>query len=81
MEAQRRLVIYGMWVLWMDRNKNLHEGKDFLGKEAARYVRHYLGELDSINERQISDAQQNEKWKAPPLQGGYGLRSGSYRLL
>ncbi|PPR91740.1 hypothetical protein GOBAR_AA16889 [Gossypium barbadense] len=49
----------------MDRNKNLHEGKSYSKKEAASYVRHYLGEIDGLNERQISDTQQNDKWKVP----------------
>ncbi|XP_052883670.1 uncharacterized protein LOC128292779 [Gossypium arboreum] len=49
----------------MDRNKNLHKGMAHSGKENARYMRHYLGEIDGINERQISDAQQTDKWKAP----------------
>ncbi|KAK5835699.1 hypothetical protein PVK06_011397 [Gossypium arboreum] len=62
--AQRRSVICGIWVLWMDRNKNLHEGMAHSGKENARYVRYYLGELDGINERQISDAHKTDKWKA-----------------
>ncbi|KAK5846323.1 hypothetical protein PVK06_002606 [Gossypium arboreum] len=47
------------------RNKNLHKGMAHSGKENARYMRHYLGEIDGINERQISDAQQTDKWKAP----------------
>ncbi|PPS14038.1 hypothetical protein GOBAR_AA06539 [Gossypium barbadense] len=59
------MVICGIWVLWLDRNKNLHEGKSYTGKEAARYVRHYLGEIDGLNERKLSAAQQNVKWKVP----------------
>ncbi|KAA3462404.1 reverse transcriptase [Gossypium australe] len=63
-EPQRQMLVCGIWVLWMDRNKNLHEGKSYTEKDAANYVRHYLGEIDGLNERKLKNIQENDKWKA-----------------
>ncbi|XP_017647936.1 uncharacterized protein LOC108488145 [Gossypium arboreum] len=36
-ETQRRLFVCGIWVLWRDRNRNLHEGKSYTWKDIAKY--------------------------------------------
>lgn len=55
--AQCKILVCGLWVLWMDRNKNIHEGRSYIGKDAASFVRQHLGEIDGINESKLRDAQ------------------------
>ncbi|MBA0758232.1 hypothetical protein Gotri_021247, partial [Gossypium trilobum] len=65
LKPQRRLFVCGIWVLWLDRNKNLYERKSYSGIEAANYVKYFICELDGLTERKINTIGEKEKWKAP----------------
>ncbi|MBA0822174.1 hypothetical protein Goarm_018988 [Gossypium armourianum] len=65
LEPQCRLFVCGIWVLWLDRNKNLYERKSYSGIEAANYVKYFICELDGLTERKINTIGEKEKWKAP----------------
>ncbi|KAA3455658.1 Ribonuclease H-like superfamily protein [Gossypium australe] len=62
-ETQRRVFVCGMWVLWLDRNRNLHEGKSYTGEDAANHVKYYIGEIDGLNGRQPKITEEVENWK------------------
>ncbi|PPR87947.1 hypothetical protein GOBAR_AA32741 [Gossypium barbadense] len=44
--AQCKILVCGLWVLWMDRNKNIHEGRSYIGKDAASFVRQHLVKIN-----------------------------------
>ncbi|KAH1091582.1 hypothetical protein J1N35_018839 [Gossypium stocksii] len=64
-ELQRRVFVCKIWVLWLDRNRNLHKGKSYSGTEATNFAKHYICELDGLAKRKIITVGEKEKWKSP----------------
>ncbi|XP_040951495.1 uncharacterized protein [Gossypium hirsutum] len=65
MESQRRLFGCGLWSIWLDRNRNLYEGKTQSGIGVANFTKNYIRELDCLIERKNTFVGEKENWKPP----------------
>lgn len=63
---ERRLVCCTIWALWLDYNKNTHEGKEQSGAEVTNFITQYLQEIDKVEEKQTAHKGYEEKW-VPPM--------------
>ncbi|PPD75579.1 hypothetical protein GOBAR_DD27488 [Gossypium barbadense] len=55
--------------IWGDRNKRVHEGKVTTGKEVANFINSYMGEITSLERRDLNFTGGKIRWKRP--QGGF----------
>ncbi|PPD84526.1 hypothetical protein GOBAR_DD18535 [Gossypium barbadense] len=64
-----RLFCCALWAIWGDRNKRVHEGKVSTGKEVANFINSYMGEITSLERRDLNFTRGKIRWKRP--QGGF----------
>lgn len=60
-----RKIIYAIWVIWSDRNKQVHERKIKQNIDMVRFIVSYLKELEAIKSRLSARCVQQERWRPP----------------
>ncbi|MBA0662558.1 hypothetical protein Goklo_006655, partial [Gossypium klotzschianum] len=64
-ESQQCLFGCGLWSIWSDKNRNLHEGKTHSRIGVANFTKNYVCELDCLIERKTTFVGKKENWKPP----------------
>lgn len=62
---QCRTFCYGIWAIWADRNKFVHEGHLSTTLETALFIKRYLQELDGVNSKIIPNPLPRIHWQPP----------------
>ncbi|KAA3474107.1 Zinc finger, CCHC-type [Gossypium australe] len=61
---QCRIFCCAVWMLWIYRNKLVHEGKTTTGEELSQRIMNYIEEIDSSNERKHNFGSVNQQSQA-----------------
>ncbi|PPD68766.1 hypothetical protein GOBAR_DD34353 [Gossypium barbadense] len=64
LRAQKCLFCCDLWALRLDRNRNLHEGKNQSGMGVVNFINDYIRELEGLEVRKDTLVGEEEKWKA-----------------
>ncbi|KAA3465335.1 reverse transcriptase [Gossypium australe] len=62
---QSRLFCIALWVIWGDRNSQIHDKTNRSSKEMVSFVRSYIKELDGVKEETQITSKVKTKWQNP----------------
>ncbi|PPR91186.1 hypothetical protein GOBAR_AA29500 [Gossypium barbadense] len=64
--CQNRLFCYGLWAIWGERNKKVHEEKTSTGQEIVNFINNYLFELNGPEKEKSVREEEHKRWTQPP---------------